>query len=185
MKTSEWAAPIVPVPKKDGRIRICGDYKVTINRHLEVEQYPLPKPEDLFASLSGGQRFTKLDLTHAYQQMMLEEESQPYLTVNTHQGLYRYQRLPFGVSSAPAIFQRVMDTILQGLPQVVCYLDDMLITGSSDKEHLQNLEEVMKRLDHHGVRLREKKCSFFQQAVEYLGHCIDATQQHRKWKPFN
>ena len=72
---SKWAAPIVPVPKGDGKIRICGDYKVTVNQSLQVDQYPLPKPEDLFASLAGGAKFSKIDLTQAYLQLQLEEES--------------------------------------------------------------------------------------------------------------
>ena len=63
---SQWAAPVVPVPKGDGRIRLCGDYKVTINPALEVDKYPLPKPNDLFATLAGGKKFSKIDLTHAY-----------------------------------------------------------------------------------------------------------------------
>ena len=104
--SSDWAAPIVAVPKKDGRFRLCGDYKVTINQALSVDQYPLPKPEDLFASLANGTLFTKLDLSQAYLQLQLDESSMPYVTVNTHQGLYQYTRLPFGVASAPAIFQR-------------------------------------------------------------------------------
>ena len=95
---SEWAAPIVPVPKKDGRFRICGDYKVTINPSLSVDQYPLPKPEDLFASLAGGTIFAKLDLSQAYLQLQLDEKSVPYVTINTHQGLYHHTRLPFGVA---------------------------------------------------------------------------------------
>ena len=73
---SVWAAPIVVVPKKDGRFRICGDYKVTVNRSLDIDQYLLPKPADLFATLAGGQMFTKLDLTQAYQQLLLDENSQ-------------------------------------------------------------------------------------------------------------
>ena len=101
---SEWAAPVVPVPKNDGTIRLCGDYKVTINQSLEVDQYPLPRPADLLASLNGGQKFTKLDLTAAYQQILLEESSRQFVTINTHKGLFRYTRLPFGVASAPAIF---------------------------------------------------------------------------------
>ena len=133
---SEWAAPIVPVPKKNGRFRICGDYKVTINQELEVDQYPLPKPEDLFATLTGGEKFSKLDLAQAYQQLTLDENSTKYLTINTHMGLYLYNRLPFGVASAPAIFQKLMDTVLQDIPHVICYLDDILVT---DQEHLQNL----------------------------------------------
>lgn len=87
---SDWAAPIVPVPKADGRLRLCGDYKCTVNSSLEVDQYPLPKPDDLFSSLAGGQRFSKLDLSQAYQQMRMEEDSQHFLTINTHQGLYQY-----------------------------------------------------------------------------------------------
>ena len=112
---SEWAVPIVPVPKRDGSIRVCGDFKVTINSYLNVDQYPLPKPSDLMTCLTGGKVFTKLDLTAAYQQMMLDEESSKMVVVNTHQGLYRYTRLPFGVASAPAVFQRAMDSILQGM----------------------------------------------------------------------
>ena len=88
--TSNWAAPIVPVPKSDGQLRLCGDYKVTINPYLEVDKYPLPKPEDLFTTLVGGQRFTKLDLRHAYQQMELDTDSRELVTINTHKGLYRY-----------------------------------------------------------------------------------------------
>ena len=128
----KWAAPIVPVPKGDGKIRLCGDYKVTINQSLEGDQYPLPKPEDLFAFLAGGEKFSKTDLTQAYLQMPLDEESREYVTVNTHMGLYRYTRLPFDIAAAPAIFQRTMDTILQGLNHVQCYIDDILVTGAED-----------------------------------------------------
>ncbi len=78
-------------------MRICGDYKVTVNPELNVDQYPLPRPEDLFAVLAGGKHFTTLDLSQAYNQLKLEESSKPYLTINTHRGLYRYNRLPFGV----------------------------------------------------------------------------------------
>ena len=146
---SQWAAPIMPAPKSDGQFRICGDYKSTINDALEVDQYPLPKPHDLFTALTGGEKFTVLVLSQAYQQMMLAEESKKFVTINTQQGLYRYKHLPFGVSSAPAIFQRSMDSILQGLPQVLCYIDDILVTGKNDKEHLQNLAQVLTRLEQH------------------------------------
>ena len=79
---SDWAAPIVPVPKKNGKFRICGDYKVTINQALEVDQYPLHKPDDLFATLAGGKKFSKLDLSQAYQQLKLDEQSMQYVTIN-------------------------------------------------------------------------------------------------------
>ena len=175
---SEWAAPIVPVPKGDGQIRVCGDYKVTVNANLEVDQHPLPKPEDLFTSLSGGQKFSKLDLKHAYQQMMLDSDSRKYVTINTHKGLYCYTRLPFGIASAPAIFQRAMDSILQGIPQVLCYLDDILITGASKEEHIGNLDKVLSRLQEYGIRVNMAKCVFLQNSVEYLGHIIDLEGLH-------
>ena len=175
---SEWAAPIVAVPKKDGKFRICGDYKVTVNHVLEIDQYPLPKSEDLFTTLAGGKKFTKLDLSQAYQQLVLEDESRKYLTINTHRGLYCYTRLPFGVASAPAMFQQVMDIILQGIPNVICYINDILVTGSDDTAHLSHLAKDLQRSENHGVRMKKSKCKFMETAVEYLGHRVDAEGLH-------
>ena len=174
VRYSDWAAPIVPVPKGDDTVRICGDYKVTINRAAKIDRYPLPRIEDLFATLAGGKLFTKLDLSHAYQQVELEEESRELVCINTHKGLFRYKRLPFGVASAPSIFQRVMDTLLQGIPGVCVYIDDILITGKNNEEHLANLAGVLNRLSESGVRLKREKCSFLLPSVEYLGHVISA-----------
>ena len=109
---SDWAAPIVPVVKGDGTIRICGDYKLTVNAVAKTDSYPLPRIEDIFASLSNDKTFTKLDLAHAYQQIPVAEDAKKLTTINTHKGLFQYTRLPFGVASAPAFFQRTMDTIL-------------------------------------------------------------------------
>ena len=175
---SSWAAPLVPVPKGDGHLRLCGDYKVSINPYLEVDQYPLPKPTELFATLAGGKIFTKIDLSHAYQQMNLEKSSRELVTVNTHRGLYQFVRLPFGIASAPAVFQKTMDTVLQGLPKVLCYLDDILITGSNEEEHFQNVEQVLQRLQQYGIRAKRSKCTFMSESVEYLGHRVDASGLH-------
>ena len=175
---SDWASPIVPVPKRDGKVRVCGDFKVTINSALEVDKYPLPKPADLFATLAGGKKFTKLDLSQAYQQLPLEEKSRKLVTVNTHRGLFRYTRLPFGVASAPAIFQKLMDSILQGIPRVICYIDDILITGVSDQDHLQNLSLVLQQLTKHNIRVKKSKCEFLMPSVEYLGHKVTAEGLH-------
>jgi len=111
---SEWEIPIVPVPKKDGSVRICGDYKVTVNPELQAEQYPLPCIEDIFARLSGGQRFSKIDICQAYHQLEMEEDSKKYLTINTHMGLFQYNQLVFGITSAPAIWQHTIDQVLEG-----------------------------------------------------------------------
>ena len=173
MEHSEWAAPIVPVPKKDGAIRLCGDYKVTINPELNVDQHPLPNPSELLASFAGGKHFTKLDLTSAYQQMLLDDASAKLATINTHKGLYEPTRLPFSVASASALSQRAMDVILQGIPHVACYLDDILVTGATEAKHLHNLKEVLPQLQKYWVRLQLKKYAFCKKEVEYLGHCID------------
>ena len=106
---AERDAPIVAVPKRDGRLRICGDYKVTINPVLKIDQHPLPRPEELFATLSGGKKFTTLDLFQAYTHTLLDDASSGYVTINTHKGLYKYKRLPYGVASAPAVFQKLME----------------------------------------------------------------------------
>ena len=100
---SEWATPIVPVPKKDGSVRLCGDYKITVNPELQEEQYSLPHIEDIFANLAGGQKFSKIDLRQAYHQIEMEEDSKKYLTINTHMGLFQYNRLVCGITSAPVI----------------------------------------------------------------------------------
>ena len=158
---SECAAPAVPVIKKDGTVRLCGNYKLPVTDTVaKLDTYPLPRIEDIFASLSNGKTFTKLDLAHmyAYQQIPLTEESKVLTTINTHKGLFWYNRLPFGVSAAPAIFQRTMESLMQGLPHVVVYLDDILATGSTDQEHLLTLERVLARLDKAGARLKREKC---------------------------
>ena len=95
---SEWAAPVVVVLTGDGKIRLCGDFKVTMNKSLEVNQHLLPKSDELFAALSGV-KFSKIDLTQAYQQMVLDKDSRVYVTINTHLGLFRYTCLPFGIAS--------------------------------------------------------------------------------------
>ena len=149
-----------------------------MNPVLARDSYPVPRIDDLFSSLSGGQLFTKLDMRQAYQQVLLEDEAKTYLTINTHRGLFRYNRLPFGVSSAPAIFQRTMDSLLQSIPHVIVYLDDVLITGASSQEHLQKLEEVLQRLKQAELRLKLNKCEFIQRSVQYLGHRIDQEGLH-------
>ena len=107
----EWAAPVVPILKKDETIRLCGDYKVTVNKFASVDPYPIPRIDDLYAKLSNGKLFTRLDMRHAYEQLHLDRESRKFVTINTHRGLFTYTRMPYGVSSAPSIFQRVIDAM--------------------------------------------------------------------------
>ena len=172
--SSEWAAPIAVVPKKDGKFRICGDYKVTINPVLDIDIHPLPKLEELFATLAGGKRFSKIDLSQAYQQLRVENSSKRLLTINTHKGLLIHKASLRGCIST-CDFSK---TILQGIPRVTCYLDDILVTGEDDAAHLANLEEVLRRLVEHGITIKKSKCSFLCKSVEYLGHVVDCEGLH-------
>ncbi|XP_043944941.1 uncharacterized protein K02A2.6-like [Protopterus annectens] len=178
VKFSEWAAPIVPVLKPDNTVRICGDYKLTVNQVSKLEQYPLPKVEDVFEKLSGGEKFSKLDLSQAYQQVVLEEGSKAYVTLNTHKGLFQVNRLPFGVSSSPAIFQRIMEGLVAGIPKVAVYLDDILLTGRNNCEHLETLNKVLRRLRETGLRVKRNKCAFMVKEAEFLGYKVDALGLH-------
>ncbi|XP_056136247.1 uncharacterized protein K02A2.6-like [Lampris incognitus] len=179
VKYSDWAGPVVPILKPGGTVRLCGDYKLTVNTVSSLEQYPVPRVEDLFTALSGGKQFSQLDMSHAYQQILMDEESKKYLTVNTHRGLFTYNRLPFGGgASAPAIFQRTMESLLRGIPLVAVYLDDILVSGVDEADRLRNLDAVLTRLREAGLRLRRSKCTFMQEEVEYLGHRVDAQGLH-------
>ena len=179
VELSDWAAPIVAVLKSDrSSVRICGDFRQTVNPVAKLDRYPIPKVEDLLATLANGKSFTKIDLSQAYQQLPLDESSKQYVVINTQKGLFRYTRLPFGVSSAPGIFQRVIDSLIQDIPGVVAYLDDILITGPSDEAHLASLKEVLLRLEKAGLRAKKEKCEFMVPSVTYLGHKIGTEGIH-------
>ena len=156
----------MPVIKKDSSVRICGDYCLTVNCAAKPNTYPLPRVDDIFASLSGDKTFSKLDLANAYQQIPLESQSKQLVTINTHKGLYCYNRLPFGISAAPSIFQRIMENVLQGIPNTCIYLDDILVTGETQESHLANLEAVLSKLQSAGLRLKHSKCTFMMSSVE-------------------
>lgn len=154
VRHSEWASPIVIVPKKDGDVRICSDFRSTINKVLNIDQYPLPKPDDIVI-------FTVLDLSGAYQQLEVSPGHQKLLTINTHMGLFQFTRLTYGIASAPAIFQSVMDQVLCGIDKVSCYLDDILISGSSLDQNVEKVQLVLQRLQFYTIKVNLDKCIFF------------------------
>ena len=137
------------------------------------DSYPIPRTEDIFATLRGDQKFSKLDLSHAYQQLELDEETQELLTVNTHRGLYRPTRLQFGVHSATGIFQREMDKRLKDIPFCKVRVDDILISGHDDASHLKNLQSVFTAFDKAGLKLKRSKCKFLLPEVIYQGFKIN------------
>ena len=154
----------------------CGG--LPANKVSRLKSYPLPRVEDLFSALSGGKAFPKLDLCQAYLQLQLDNESKKYLTINTHKGHFQYNWFPFGVSYAPAIFERTMDSLFQVSNGVLAYLDDILVPGSSTEEHLVNLDKVLSKFSEAGLKLNKSKCIFMAPKVEYLGYIIDKNGLH-------
>ncbi len=170
--SSPIVSPIRAVVKTDGSLRVCGNYKKSLNPLLDTKQYPLPTTEECFHPMRGGEKYSKIDIRAAYNNIELCEKDQYLTTIATPQGLYKWKRLPYGVSSATAIFQQVMDQVLQGVEKCVCRVDDILITGSNDQEHCDRLGEVLDRLYQAGFRCRLDKSKFLADEVIYLGHRI-------------
>ena len=157
---SEWASPTVNVPKLKKRQDVCA-HMWLLNATIEDDKYPLPMAQDLCAKLAHTGKtpkvFSILDLSGAFNQLEVDEKSSPLFDLNTHKGLYRTRRLAYGVKTAPSVFQMTMDNILAGLENVMCFIDDILVTGNTEWDHLKTLEEVLQRLDKHNVRLNKTK----------------------------
>lgn len=170
---SQYATPVVPVLKENGKVRLAGDYSVTLNKDLIVEKYPLPRIEEVFAKIGGGLQYSKLDLKNAYNQFVLSDSSQDLTTINTQKGLFKYTRLVYGLANAPAIFQRSMETLLSGIEGVSCWIDDICVTGPDKATHLDRLRKVLSKLSDAGLTLQREKCEFFKNSVNYLGYVIN------------
>ncbi|PIC32480.1 hypothetical protein B9Z55_012795 [Caenorhabditis nigoni] len=166
---SDFAAPIVVVQKKDGSIRMS----TGLNDSLQMHQHPLPTAEDVFSKLNGGNYFTQVDLAEAYLQIEMDDDSKTMLTINTHLGMFHYNRMPFGVKTTPAMFQQVIDTMITGLEGVSAYMDDIIITGATIAEHNDRLQQLFRRIEDYGFRVRSAKCSFLQSQIRFLGFIVD------------
>ena len=177
---SKWGTPLVPVAKADGSVRICGDFKVTVNSQLQVAQHPLPNIHDMLAALGNSKVFSKIDLRTAFQQLEMDEKSQEICTFSTHLGLFRPTRLPYGAASSPALWQQQMDKIFIGLPGVCVFVDDILIAAKDEIEHQERLVAVFERIKENGLRIRQDKCQFKVNAVEYLGFYLDENGLHNR-----
>nr|XP_046478641.1 uncharacterized protein K02A2.6-like [Neodiprion pinetum] len=176
---SEWATPIVPVIKTDGTVRICGNFKLTLNPNLVKDRHPIPLIDEIFLALRSGKTFSQIDLQHAYMQIPVEESSRDYLTIITHKGLYRYTKMPEGIASGPGDFQRKIEQCLAGIDGVIPYIDNIFCTGKDDKEHLEALNAVFKRLEDYGFKVNISKCDFFKEKLDILGFVIDQNGLHK------
>ena len=176
--TSEWATPIVPVLKSNGQIRICGDFKITLNPWLESNKHPIPRVTDLATKMSGATVFSSLDLAHAYQQVELDDASRELVTVNTHKGLFRFTRLTYGVSPAPGLFQNEIEKVLAGIDNVSPYFDDVFIYGKTQADHDVALYKVLKRFEECNLTVKLSKCQFSKSGIKFLGYEIDSKGLH-------
>ena len=170
---SPWASPVVLVRKKDGTMRFCIDYR-RLNEVTVKDAYPLPNIDEAFDHLSGHAMFSTLDLNSGYWQVAIEEKDKPKTAFVTRRGLFQFKVMPFGLTCAPATFERLMETVLAGLQWDKClvYLDDIIVIGNSFENMLENLEKVFDRLQRAGLKLKAKKCNLFATKVSYLGHII-------------
>ena len=174
---TSWCAPCIVVPKKDSRIRVCIDF-TRLNEAVIREYHPLPTTEETLASLGNARFFTKLDANCGYWQLRLDPEIQKLTTFITPFGRYFCLRLPFGISSAPEIFQREMQKALGDIEGVICQMDDILVCGESQQEHDVRVRSVLTRLAGAGITLNPDKCEFNRTSVKFLGHVIDGAGIH-------
>ena len=169
---SEWAAPIVLVKKKDGSLRLCVDYR-RLNAVSQTDAYPMPRIDDLIDRLGKAKYITTLDLTRGYWQVPVAEEDQPKTAFATPFGLFQFRVMPFGLSGAPATFQRMMDCLIQGMENfTAAYLDDLVIYSETWEEHLRHIQSVLDKLQEAGLTAKPAKCQFGMAQCTYLGHIV-------------
>ncbi|XP_030846949.1 uncharacterized protein K02A2.6-like [Strongylocentrotus purpuratus] len=170
---TKWCSGMVPVPKPSGAIRICVDL-TQLNKAVEREVHPMASVDESLAKLGKGTIFTKLDADSGFWQLPLDEESKLLTTFITPFGRFCFNKLPFGISSAPEIFQHTMSGILEGLEGVIYYMDDVLIHGATTAEHDTRVRAVLQRVVEAGLTLNSK-CEFSRETMKFLGHIVDAT----------
>jgi hypothetical protein len=172
--TSPYGAPVLFVKKKDGKLRMCIDYRA-LNSQTIQNRYALPRIDELFDRLHGAKIFSKLDLTSGYYQIAIDPKDRHKTAFRTRYGHYEFNVMPFGLTNAPATFQTLMNDIFRDLLDVcvIVYLDDILVYSKNKEEHEQHLRQVLQRLKEHQLYAKLSKCTFFASSTEYLGHIID------------
>ena len=168
---THWVSPVIVVPKSDADIRLCVDMR-RANLAVKRERHPIPTIEELLQEMNQSKIFSKLDVKWSYQQIELDPESRDITTFATHEGLFRYRILMFGVSCAPDMYQRTMQQTLEGCKGVRNILDDIIVFASSEKEYNERLEEVLKRLKEKGLKLNKEKCCFSMMKLEFMSHVL-------------
>jgi len=170
---SPWASNVVLVKKKDGSYRLCVDYR-QLNSVTYKDSYPLPHIDTCLGSMKGAVWFSTLDLRSGYHNIPIKESDKDKTAFITRRGCFRYKVMPFGLTCAPSVFQRLMDLVLCGLTYLTClvYLDDIIVFSSDFDSHIERLREIFDRLRMANLKIHMKKCSLFQKRVDFLGHVI-------------
>ena len=167
-----WGTPVVPILKKDGSIRLCGDYKITINKAIRPHPHPVPVISHLLSSIGNASIFGRLDLAQAYLQCTVTDEVARAQTIVTHRGAFKVKRLQFGISSAPGYFQALVENLLFGIPGIFIYFDDIVIATKTQETFEESLRMVLSRFKEAGLRLKREKCEFGTSKIEFLGFVI-------------
>ncbi|DBA66174.1 TPA: hypothetical protein ACH3X2_14269 [Trebouxia sp. C0005] len=170
---SAWGAPVTFVAKKSSELRMCVDY-CALDQVTAKDKYPLPRIDDLLDRLQGASVFSSLDLQSWYHQVRIADEDVPKTAFRTHKGLFEFRVLSFGLTNAPAVFQREMNKVFAGLPFVLVYLDDILMFSKSAKEHAAHLRQVLALLRGHKLFAKMSKCLLSRDPVDFLGHVVSA-----------
>lgn len=181
---SDYASPVVLVKKKNGEDRMCVDYR-KLNSITKKIRYPMPLIEEQLNDLAGYKYFCVLDLASGYYQIPIKKEHTHYTAFITHDGLYEFTSMPFGLVNAPSIFQKLMNTIVRKMKpvKIVCYMDDVVIPSETFEEGVEKLETFLKILKDANLTLNLRKCVFFKKEIEFLGHLVkDGTIQPGKTK---
>ena len=171
---SPYSSPVVCIRKKDGSLRLCVDYR-QLNIKSQDDQQPILRIQDILNSLSGNTYFSVLDQQRAYHQGFVAEEHRHLTAFITPWALYQSNRIPFGLKNAPATYQRYMENCLEGLRDKTCipYLDDILVFSKTFMEHVEDVQQVLKCMQEHGIKLKAKKCNLFKPRVRYLGRVVN------------
>ena len=169
---SPWASPVVPVPKKDGSVRVCIDYR-KLNEVTTADPYYMASMEEILERVGGSKIISKIDLCKGFYQVEVDPSSQEKTAFVSPYGKFEFQRMPFGLKNAPAMFQRLMEVVLGDC--YVCsapYIDDIVVFSDSAEEHVQHLRRVLECLRKYGLTIKEAKCEWGKVKLEYLGHMI-------------